>query len=88
MTEQQILDKTIEYLNKYSNNFKKWQNNGKELFARHADVGVFSSIAGALLKIDFLNTENSKLIISFMSEFRIDYNIIKDLAQHGTNALG
>jgi|GEM_PF-5706715 hypothetical protein len=34
MTEQQILDKTIDYLNKYSNCFKDWENDNDVLMAR------------------------------------------------------
>ena len=101
MTEQQILDKTIEYLNKYSNCFKNWHfdfyHGEKNIWCTYYAVLMSCSIKDALIQ-DFLRPSDSaynsayNCKILYSSEFRIAYNIIKDLSQHGTdnqiNALG
>lgn len=90
MTEQQILDKTIEYLNKHSNCFKNWRfdyyMSQESIFCTHYAVEMSCGIKDALLE-DYLNPKYNDVMISVKSEFRIAYNIIKDLAQNGPNAL-
>lgn len=112
MTEQKILDKTIEYLNKYSNCFKNWEleiidnrpisikatiewNAGERYDSdepRMCEQDIhenFPYLVGEhwLSSRDY-HWEKFNQDIVFYSEFRIAYNIIKDLAQPGTNSLG
>ncbi len=100
MTEQQILDKTIEYLNKYSSFFHGWSylesfdeivvcdNNCQK---RYCLPDIKECLNGGL-DINASEGNYSRIRLVIYSEFRIAYNIIKDLAQHGTdnqiNALG
>lgn len=85
LTEQQILDKTIEYLNKYDAVFTDWKVN---------KIGAIKCFAPNGLAF-YLNSNYQPIIANpgeiarvMASEFRIAYNIIKDLAQHEPNALG
>lgn len=102
MTEQQILDKTIEYLDHNSLCFSDW---------RYCYCGKCNHIVAITWGEDKY-AENIKNLIAYdpdgypgtddevscdyrrimHSEFNIAYSIIKDLAQHGTdntiNALG
>lgn len=93
MTEQQILDKTIKYLNKYSNCFKNFlvdngiliaytlYSNDKYGFNLDGLINEFDPISGA-------EEYYCRYTLILVSEFRIAYNIIKDLAQNSTHALG
>ncbi len=92
MSEQQILDKTIEYLNKYSNCFKSWEINNEIIKdsvmvycnfvnERYVTYMPFLLADIPLLKED-INIHGTHVLKHINSEFRIVYNIIKDLAQH------
>ncbi len=93
MTEQQILDKTIEYLNKYSRCFREWQLIDSRVHAFTTD-----SLKNRNFSINLLINSEKTMHFDidamyysesvFSSEFHIAYNIIKDLAQHEPNALG
>jgi hypothetical protein len=106
LTEQQILDKTIEYLNKYSNCFKNWRSLIEdhplygpqtyidcEIHTETNEITKMDCNFKYLLKEEVVleySTYNGRKLDDYFvmnSEFRIAYNIIKDLAQHGTNAL-
>jgi len=93
MTEQQILDKTIEYLNKYSNCFKNWRAEGSNIFAflkidkqsndiyqTEYEISLEYSLKNTLLDSMVYNDDNIYDGEVISSEFRIAYNIIKDLA--------
>ncbi len=94
MTEQEILNKTIDYLNKHSICFKNWELD-YEIIKDHVMIYcnfvnerhvTYIPIALAdisLLKED-INMHGTHILKHINSEFRIAYNIIKDLAQHGT----
>lgn len=103
LTEQQILDKTIEYLNKYSNCFKNWKIQRSEnkclliIATIEWDAGErYDSDEPKMCDRDirecfpylahknYLNSENYhwekfEQDIVFYSEFRIAYNIIKEI---------
>lgn len=85
--EQQILNKTIEYLNKYSNNFKKWRGvitreNGMQISAEAlCEDGVYRGIDSDNPLTDFrYDGEPGYIFNNFNNEFRIAYNIIKDFS--------
>ena len=97
LTEQQILDKTIEYLDHNSLCFSKWRycrgydNECNHIIAITWDEDKYAETT------DDLSGNNDSSIGNYdtkyncdykrimHSEFNIAYNIIKDLAQHGTN---
>lgn len=88
LTEQQILDKTIEYLNKYSSFFQGWRyfKNLDEIFAydnneekAYGILEIKNALTGGI-DITAFKDHYSRFQLVMYSEFFIAYNIIKDFS--------